>query len=51
MMELFKSLVSTKMPGYGHKDLLALLVNPVMSADGSAIHKQVIRFVIFRLLM
>jgi len=41
MLEFFRCLVAAKVPGLGQKDLLTLLVNPVMQQQGSTIHKQV----------
>ena len=41
MLEFFRCLVAAKVPGLGQKDLLALLVNPVLQQQGAAIHKQV----------
>ena len=42
MLEFFRCLVAAKVPGLGQKDLLALLVNPVLQQQGAAIHKQVL---------
>ena len=41
MLEFFRCLVAAKVPGLGQKDLLALLVNPVLQQQGATIHKQV----------
>ena len=40
MLEFFQSLVSANLPGLGQKDLLKLLVDPVLSPSGASIHKQ-----------
>jgi cullin-associated NEDD8-dissociated protein 1 len=40
MLEFFKSLVAANLPGLGQKDLLKLLVDPVLSPSGASIHKQ-----------
>jgi hypothetical protein len=41
MLEFFRCLVAAKVSGLAQKDLLALLVNPVMHQQGATIHKQV----------
>ena len=40
MLEFFQSLVSANLPGLGQKDLLKLLVDPVLAPSGASIHKQ-----------
>lgn len=40
MLEFFQSLVAARLPGLGQKDLLKLLVDPVLANTGSGIHKQ-----------
>lgn len=40
MLEFFQSLVAAHLPGLSQKDLLGLLVNPVLLPTGAAIHKQ-----------
>jgi len=40
MLEFFKSLVSVGLPGLDHNSLLSMLVTPVLSSKGTAIHKQ-----------
>ena len=40
MLEFFQSLVVAKLPGLGQKDLLKLLVDPVLAPSGVSIHKQ-----------
>jgi len=40
MLDFFKSVVAAGIPGLGHSDLLALLVNPVLGPKGGNIHKQ-----------
>jgi len=40
MLEFFQSLVAARLPGLGQKDLMKLLVDPVLAASGSGIHKQ-----------
>merc|ERR1719414_902231 len=40
MLEFFQSLVAARLPGLGQKDLLKLLVDPVLSPSGASIHKQ-----------
>jgi cullin-associated NEDD8-dissociated protein 1 len=40
MLEFFQALVAAKLPGAGQKDLLKMLVDPVLSVAGSTIHKQ-----------
>ena len=40
MLEFFQSLVAAKLPGLGQKDLLKLLVDPVLAPSGASIHKQ-----------
>lgn len=40
MLDFFKSVVSAGVPGLAHKDLLNLLVTPVLGGKGGSIHKQ-----------
>lgn len=40
MLDFFKALVAAKLPGLGQKELLGLLVDPVLAPTGAAIHKQ-----------
>lgn len=47
MLDFFRCLVAAKVPGLGQKDLLALLVNPVLQQQGVAIHKQVMFALVF----
>jgi len=40
MLDFFRALVGAGVPGLSHSDMLALLVNPILTQKGSAIHKQ-----------
>ena len=40
MLDFFQSLVAAKLPGLGSKDLLGMLINPVLQSSGASIHKQ-----------
>ena len=40
MLDFFRALVGAGVPGLSHSDMLALLVNPILTQKGAAIHKQ-----------
>ena len=40
MLDFFRALVGAGVPGLSHSDMLALLVNPILTPKGAAIHKQ-----------
>jgi len=40
MLDFFQSLVAARLPGLGQKDLMELLVDPVLAPSGASIHKQ-----------
>ena len=40
MLDFFQSLVAAQIPRLGAKELLAMLINPVLSDSGACIHKQ-----------
>ena len=40
MLDFFQALVAAKLPGLGAKDLMKLLVDPVLAPTGASIHKQ-----------